>query len=77
MEQRLKGKIAVVTGGASGIGEAIATLFAQHGASIAIADVQRERGEMVTAILRRHGADVRFFHVDLAEKEQRPHWSHM
>nr|AKT73383.1 xanthoxin dehydrogenase [Lathyrus odoratus] len=43
--QRLLGKVAVVTGGASGIGESIVRLFHSHGAKVCIADVQDYLGE--------------------------------
>jgi NAD(P)-dependent dehydrogenase (short-subunit alcohol dehydrogenase family) len=42
--RRFEGKVAVVTGGASGIGAACATRFADEGAAVAIADVDAERG---------------------------------
>ncbi|XP_060206492.1 (+)-cis,trans-nepetalactol synthase NEPS1-like [Lycium barbarum] len=46
--QKLKDKVAIVTGGASGIGEATARLFAQHGArAVVIGDIQEERGRAV------------------------------
>lgn len=44
-QDRLSNKVALVTGAAQGIGEAIARKFAQHGASVVIADIQAERGD--------------------------------
>ncbi|KAH6762157.1 Rossmann-fold superfamily protein [Perilla frutescens var. hirtella] len=41
---RLEGKVAIITGGASGFGESTARLFARHGARVVIADVQDDRG---------------------------------
>lgn len=48
---RLDGRIALVTGGASGIGEAIARVFTQAGAQVVIADLDRTRGEALAAEL--------------------------
>ena len=44
---KLEGKVAVITGGASGLGEATARLFVREGARVVIGDVQDERGERV------------------------------
>jgi len=41
---RLEGKVAIITGGASGFGEATARLFVKHGGKVIIADVQDEKG---------------------------------
>ncbi|KAI3471896.1 hypothetical protein Pfo_030664 [Paulownia fortunei] len=46
MAKRLEGKVAVITGGASGIGECAARVFVQHGAKVIIADVQDELGQI-------------------------------
>ena len=52
---RLKGKVAIITGGAQGFGLGIAERFAQEGCSLVIADVQGEAAEKAVASLLAHG----------------------
>ena len=49
--KRLPGKVAIVTGGASGIGEATARIFANHGASVVLCDLQDELGASAFGLL--------------------------
>ena len=56
----LNGKIAAVTGGASGIGEAIVRLFVDAGARVAFADRDATRGRAVEDDIRLSGGDVLF-----------------
>ncbi|GAB3894194.1 SDR family NAD(P)-dependent oxidoreductase [Spirosoma agri] len=56
MEHSLSGKTALVTGAASGIGKAIALLYAQHGANVLVSDLDAEKGQVVVEQIK--GMDV-------------------
>ncbi len=61
---RLEGKVAVITGGASGIGEASVRLFVEEGAEVVVADVQDERGRRIA---EETGAE--YVHADVTREE--------
>lgn len=63
---RLEGKVAIVTGGASGIGRAIAALFCAEGARVAIGDIDREHGQQTAAEITSSGSDCRFIACDVS-----------
>ena len=67
---KLKGKVAIVTGAARGIGRCIAARFAAEGASVIIADVDREQAQRTVAELAASGAAVWTIPVDVAEPAQ-------
>lgn len=67
---RLQGKVAIVTGGALGIGRACAIRMAEEGASIALFDVLDKEGEALAAELLGRGFASRYWHVDVSSEAQ-------
>jgi 3-hydroxybutyrate dehydrogenase len=66
MGEELAGRVAVVTGGASGIGEACATRLAEEGASVVVADINGDAAAAVAGRLGARGSEARAFQADLA-----------
>jgi NAD(P)-dependent dehydrogenase (short-subunit alcohol dehydrogenase family) len=71
MAGQVEGKVALVTGGASGIGAACAELLAREGASVAVTDVDELRGPEVVAGIRKAGGEATFWHHDVTSE---PRW---
>jgi NAD(P)-dependent dehydrogenase (short-subunit alcohol dehydrogenase family) len=67
---RLKGRIAVISGGANGVGAAASRMFAEEGAAIVILDWDRAGGEALQAELVDSGADVLFIYTDVSIPEE-------
>ena len=67
---RLKDKVALVTGGARGIGKAEAVLFAREGARLAVTDIRREPGEGTVEEIRASGGDAIFVAHDVTREAE-------
>ena len=64
---KLEGKVALITGGGSGIGRAISTLFAEEGAKVMIADYVAEGGEETVNIIKKSGCEASFVKTDVSK----------
>ncbi|MEH7438498.1 glucose 1-dehydrogenase [Neobacillus drentensis] len=67
---RLNKKIAIVTGGGSGIGRAAAVRFAKEGATVAVADINSIMGEETVSLIKEAGGEAIFVKTDVADSEQ-------
>ncbi len=67
---RLANKIAVITGGASGIGRATALTFAREGAKVSILDIQDKAGNETAEMIRQAGGEATFFETDVTRADQ-------
>ena len=68
MAGQVAGKVALVTGGASGIGEAIAELLAEEGASVVVTDIDELKGPDVVSDIRKSGREALFLHQDVTSE---------
>ena len=68
MGNRLQGKIAIITGGARGIGEAHARLFAAEGAKVVVTDILTAEGKETVASIKAGGGDAIFLQHDVTQE---------
>jgi NAD(P)-dependent dehydrogenase (short-subunit alcohol dehydrogenase family) len=66
MSGQLNGKVALITGGASGIGRATALTFAREGAKLIIADMNEDGGQQTVHMIAEHGGEATFVQVDVS-----------
>ncbi len=74
MNRHFEGRIALVTGGASGIGRAAALAFAERGAFVALSDIDASRGQETSAMIRERGGDATFDLVNVTDHEAVAEW---
>ncbi|MHB1411017.1 MAG: SDR family NAD(P)-dependent oxidoreductase, partial [Acidovorax defluvii] len=63
----LKNKVALVTGASSGIGRAVALMWAREGAKVVVSDVNVQAGEETAALVRAAGGDAIFVAADVGK----------
>jgi NAD(P)-dependent dehydrogenase (short-subunit alcohol dehydrogenase family) len=69
MADRVKGKIALVTGGASGIGRASAVLLGREGATVVVSDIQDDMGKDTVTAIKKTGGDAIYLRHDVANED--------
>ena len=69
MAGRVDGKVALVTGGGNGMGQAECVLLAQEGAKVAIGDIRDGDGQRVEAEITEAGGEAMFVHLDVTKEE--------
>jgi NAD(P)-dependent dehydrogenase (short-subunit alcohol dehydrogenase family) len=70
MAGRFQDKVALITGGGSGIGRATATLFAREGARVAVADYNATGGERTVREIQEAGGEAFFHGTDVSNHEE-------
>jgi NAD(P)-dependent dehydrogenase (short-subunit alcohol dehydrogenase family) len=69
MSNRVQGKVAIITGGAAGIGQATAILFAEEGARVVIADLDKTAGAETMALIKARDGEAIFVPTNIAREE--------
>jgi NAD(P)-dependent dehydrogenase (short-subunit alcohol dehydrogenase family) len=67
---RLEGKVAIITGGGSGIGRATAEVFAREGAKVVVADYNADTGRETVQVIKDAGGEALFVEVDVSDSSQ-------
>lgn len=67
---KLQDKVAIITGGVSGIGAETAKLFASEGAKLVLVDMNEEKGNAFESELKSNGAEAIFIQADVTDEEQ-------
>jgi NAD(P)-dependent dehydrogenase (short-subunit alcohol dehydrogenase family) len=67
---RLKSKVAIVTGGGAGIGQAVATRYAQEGAAVVVAEIVPAQGQSTVDAIRNTGGEALFVCTDVSSESQ-------
>jgi len=67
---KLEGRVAVISGGGSGIGRATALLFSKEGAKVAVIDIARTNGEETVKLIEKSGGIARMFEADVSASPQ-------
>lgn len=70
MANRLEGKVALITGGASGIGAAHAQVFSDNGAKVVVCDIQDAMGEALVGDINAAGGDAMYQHLDVTSESE-------
>lgn len=68
--QRVKDKVIIITGAASGIGRATAILCAQQGAKVAVTDVRDDQGKKVVKEIEAGGGNAHFWHINTSDEKE-------
>jgi NAD(P)-dependent dehydrogenase (short-subunit alcohol dehydrogenase family) len=68
--KRVESKVAIVTGGALGIGRAVALLLAKEGANVAVMDLLHKEGNEVVRAIRKSRGKAEFWHLDVSNEQQ-------
>ncbi|MFZ9694634.1 MAG: SDR family NAD(P)-dependent oxidoreductase [Chitinophagaceae bacterium] len=71
--KKLANKVAIITGGAMGMGAATAELFAQEGANVVIADYNEEKGKAQVERIRKAGGQASFVKIDVSKSDEVQH----